>query len=103
MFPTQALGRLRPSDDERRDRHSALSLAGAARLSMRVRADQRKCQAYANCVLAAPDVFDLDDASGKVIVVVETPADERRAAVQEAVRNCPTQAITLDAETPHLA
>jgi ferredoxin len=70
---------------------------------MRVRADQRKCQAYANCILAAPDVFDLDDASGKVVVLEETPTDERRAAVQEAVRNCPTQAITVDAETRHVA
>jgi len=65
---------------------------------MRIHVDVQRCRAYANCILAAPDVFDIDDASGKVILLDETPAVERRMAVHEAVRNCPTQSISVETE-----
>jgi ferredoxin len=62
---------------------------------MRVTVDVGQCQANGACVVAAPEVFDLDD--DDVLHWVEDPADERRAEVEEAVRACPVQAITLEA------
>ena len=61
---------------------------------MRIVVDRSKCQGYANCLLAADDVFDLDD-SGVAVVKDEHPPRERLAAVQEAVRTCPVQAISV--------
>ncbi len=62
---------------------------------MRVTVDVGQCQANGACVVAAPEVFDLDD--DDVLHWVEDPGDERRAEVEEAVRACPVQAITLEA------
>lgn len=62
---------------------------------MRPIVDQGLCQGYANCVLAAPDVFDLDDESGLAHVIDEHPSEDRRQAVEEAVRTCPTNAISV--------
>lgn len=62
---------------------------------MRVAIDTDLCQAYGNCLLAAPDVFDLQ-ADGLVAVVLqEHPPEEMRPAVEEAVANCPVEALTL--------
>ena len=62
---------------------------------MRVTVDMGLCQANGACVVAAPEVFDLDDED--VLHWVEEPGEERRAEVEEAVRACPVQAITLEA------
>lgn len=63
---------------------------------MRVTVDPMRCQAYGNCMLTAPDVFDLaDDAAVVVTILQERPAEELRAVVDEAVRSCPVQALTL--------
>lgn len=67
-------------------------------MSLRATADLSRCQGYANCVIAAPDVFDLDDKTGLVVVLQENPPDDREAAVREAARSCPVQAITLTEE-----
>jgi ferredoxin len=61
---------------------------------MRVVADVDKCEGYANCIIAAPDVLALDD-EFLVQVVVEHPGEDRRAAVEEAVRSCPTSALSI--------
>lgn len=61
---------------------------------MRVQAEIGKCEGYANCVVAAPEVFSLDD-DYLVVVDAETPAQEQRAAVEEAVRSCPAAALAL--------
>ncbi len=53
------------------------------------------CQGYANCVIAAPDLFDIDDATGTAILLVAHPAGDRRAAAEEAVRTCPAEAISI--------
>ena len=62
---------------------------------MKVTVDMGLCQANGACVVAAPEVFDLDD--DDVLHWVEEPGEERRAEVEEAVRACPVQAITLEA------
>jgi ferredoxin len=63
---------------------------------MRVTADVRRCQGYANCVVEAPDVFDFDDASGKVTLLLVDVGEERRAEVERAIRSCPVHALELE-------
>lgn len=63
---------------------------------MHVILDTQNCQAYANCLLTAPDVFDLDEDRGIAIIKEENPPEKLRAVVEEAVRSCPVQALTLE-------
>jgi ferredoxin len=62
---------------------------------MRIELDTDLCQAYGNCLLAAPDVFELTDATPVVVVLQDEPDENLRAAVEEAVQSCPVQALTL--------
>ena len=62
---------------------------------MKVIADVDKCEGYANCIIAAPDVFALDD-DFMVRLLVEQPSEDRRQAVEEAVRSCPTSALSIE-------
>ncbi|MGH3949286.1 MAG: ferredoxin [Pseudonocardiaceae bacterium] len=61
-----------------------------------ITADLQKCQGYANCVVASPDVFDLSD-DGKVDLQQAQVADEAVAEVEEAVRSCPAAALKMEA------
>jgi ferredoxin len=61
---------------------------------MRIEADVKRCQAYANCLSAAPDLFDLGE-NGLVEVLVEEPAPERMPAARKAEKLCPVAAISL--------
>ena len=63
---------------------------------MRVTVDLTKCNAYANCLMEAPEVFDLDGETGLVTVLQEQPPDELRARVEAAARVCPVQAIAVE-------
>ena len=63
---------------------------------MRVILDLGRCNAYGNCVIEAPDVFDIDDATGLAVVLEEHPAEERRAKVEAAARLCPVLAIAVE-------
>ena len=58
---------------------------------MDVRVDRTKCQGYANCLVEAPDVFDLDD-EAKAVVLRQPDATEHEA-VRRAARSCPVEAI----------
>lgn len=60
-----------------------------------VRADLGACQGYANCVVAADDVFDIDDDG--VVVLLRTVLDEsERARVAEAAHSCPVNAVWVE-------
>ena len=61
----------------------------------RVIVDSDTCESNAFCIGFAPDVFELDDDSPPVHVRPATVGEERRAAVEEAVRSCPRQAIRI--------
>lgn len=62
---------------------------------MKVELDLDKCQGYVCCVVAAPEVFDVDDDSGLAILKQEQPDDGLRDKVDKAIRDCPTNAIRL--------
>jgi ferredoxin len=63
---------------------------------MHVSVDLTRCQGYANCLSAAPRVFDLDDDTGLAVVLMPDPPPEAHDAVQHAARMCPVAAIVVD-------
>jgi ferredoxin len=63
----------------------------------RVIADGGLCQGYANCIMDAGEIFDLDEDGLVVVLKVEISEDER-ALVETAIANCPVSALSLAAE-----
>jgi len=53
------------------------------------------CEANAICMAIAPDVFDVRDDDNLYILNEEPPEDER-PKIEEAVRRCPKQAISIE-------
>jgi ferredoxin len=62
---------------------------------MKVSVDQSVCREYANCIIEAPDAFDLDEESGKVVALVVEPDPEQFDEIRLAAAACPVRAITL--------
>ncbi len=63
-------------------------------MGMRVIVDYDVCESNALCMAAAPEVFEVRD-DDNLYVLDETPGEELRAKVEEAVLRCPKQAITI--------
>src|SRR4051794_27319707 len=63
--------------------------------AMRVVVDFDLCESNALCMQAAPEVFEVRD-DDFLYVLQENPPEELRSKVEEAVRRCPKQAITLE-------
>lgn len=66
---------------------------------MKVTVDLTLCQGYANCVDAAPEVFDLGD-DGLAKVLQEEPPPAQEHATREAARLCPVRAIEIESDDP---
>jgi ferredoxin len=62
---------------------------------LKVEADLDACQGYVCCVMAAPEVFDVDDDTAKVVLLNPAPGEALRAKVEEAVRSCPSRALRI--------
>jgi ferredoxin len=62
---------------------------------MKVSVDPTVCQAYANCIVEAPDVFDLDEENGKVVALVADTDPGQDELARAAALACPVRAITL--------
>lgn len=60
-----------------------------------VKADFDACQGYANCVVAAPDVYDIDD-EGTVVLLKDSITDDERPNVEDAVSSCPVSALSIE-------
>jgi ferredoxin len=52
------------------------------------------CESNALCMEAAPEVFEVRD-DDFLYILMEEPPESLRSKVEEAVRRCPKQAITL--------
>ena len=62
----------------------------------RIVVDLSLCDAHGDCVLAAPDVFDLGEDDDQVVVLDPEPGDEQWERVERAVRACPASAIRIE-------
>ena len=58
--------------------------------------DLNTCQGYANCVMVAPEVFDINEETGLAVLLQEISDDSQLAAVEEAVRQCFTESISVE-------
>ena len=61
---------------------------------MRIVVDFDKCKSNAVCMGIAPEVFEVRD-DNFLYVLQDEPDEALRDKVEEAVRVCPTQAISL--------
>lgn len=60
-----------------------------------LKADSEACQGYANCVIAADDLYDLDDDGVVVLLQTQVPAADRERA-EKAARSCPAAALWVE-------
>ena len=60
-----------------------------------VQLDPTRCKSYGICVSVLPDVFDTPAGSAVAVLLRDTVDADERADLEEAVRNCPAQAISF--------
>jgi len=65
---------------------------------MKVSVDRSLCNGYGNCVMEAPEVFELDD-EGMAVVLDESPTGENAEKAKTAAAMCPVDAILLQNES----
>lgn len=63
-------------------------------MGYRVVVDFDLCESNAICMQVAPEVFEVRD-DDFLYVLDEHPPEELRSKVEEAVRRCPKQAISI--------
>ena len=63
-------------------------------VAVKIVVDFDRCQSNALCMSAAPELFEVRD-DGFLYVLQEEPGEDQRAALEAAVRACPTQAISI--------
>ncbi|GAA0995939.1 hypothetical protein GCM10009555_090960 [Acrocarpospora macrocephala] len=61
----------------------------------RIVVDATRCQAYGLCVAVHPDVFDVPAGSPIAVVLRDVVDADDVADVEQAVRVCPAQALSL--------
>lgn len=61
---------------------------------MKVHADRDVCIQAGNCVMVADTLFDQDD-DGIVVVLVDDIGDDEADKAREAVKLCPSQALSI--------
>jgi ferredoxin len=61
---------------------------------MRVVVDYDLCESNAICMAVAPEVFEVDD-DDDLNLLQEAPPEDLRPKVEEAVRRCPKQALSI--------
>ena len=63
-------------------------------MSFRVIVDYDLCESNAICMAIAPQVFEVRD-DDFLYLLTETPGEDLRAKMVEAVQRCPKQAISI--------
>lgn len=63
---------------------------------MKVIVDLDVCEAHGDCVLAAPEVFELGDDDDVVTLLQPEPGEDLREKVKRAERDCPVTAIKVE-------
>jgi len=63
-------------------------------MSFKVVVDFDKCESNTLCMGVAPEVFEVRD-DDFLYILQENPPDDLRPLVEQAVRQCPKQAISI--------
>jgi ferredoxin len=63
-------------------------------MAYRIEADLDLCQGHAMCELEAPDYFRVPK-RGQVEILDAEPTEDARKEIEQAVRACPTQALSI--------
>ena len=63
-------------------------------MTIEIRVDRQTCLGYGNCVLVAPQLFELDD-EGLAYPTRAQVEDSERDDVRKAVYDCPTDSISF--------
>jgi ferredoxin len=63
---------------------------------VKIIADLNRCVGAGQCVLTEPALFDQNPDDGTVIVLDDQPAGPLAEAAYDAVRICPSQALSID-------
>lgn len=63
---------------------------------MKVLFDRDVCEGHGECVVAAPDIFELDDTGDKAVLLQPEPSEELRDQAIKAVKICPIAALQLE-------
>jgi ferredoxin len=64
-------------------------------MAWKVVVDFDLCESNAICMGVAPEVFEVRE-DNFLYILQENPPDELRGKVEDAVRQCPRQAISID-------
>lgn len=62
---------------------------------MKVTVDQDKCVSSGQCVLNAGDLFDQRDDDGVVVLLDDSPGEDRAEDARKAAAACPALAIQI--------
>jgi ferredoxin len=63
---------------------------------MKVVVDFDACAAHGDCVVEAPEIFDIGEDDEVVTLLLEEPGDELREKAQRAADACPMAAIRIE-------
>ncbi|OBJ46440.1 ferredoxin [Mycolicibacterium mucogenicum] len=63
---------------------------------MRVILDTGKCALHGECLVAAPEVFDIRDDEQTAVVLDPEPSEHLRANISDAALMCPVSAIRVE-------
>ena len=63
---------------------------------MKVIVESSRCELHGECVMAVPEVFEIDDDKDVVTVIDPEPGERLRSKVEDAVLMCPVAAISLE-------
>ncbi|MEI7887716.1 MAG: ferredoxin [Actinomycetes bacterium] len=62
---------------------------------MKIAVNYDLCESNAICMAVAPEVFEVRD-DDFLYLLTEEPGEELREKMEESVRRCPKQAITIE-------
>jgi ferredoxin len=62
---------------------------------MKIQLDEKLCAVHGECVVEAPDYFDLEDDSDTAIVLQADAPEGARQTIERAASACPVAAIKI--------
>lgn len=63
---------------------------------MKIIVDTNLCEVHGDCVVVAPDFFDIGEDDEVVQVLDDEPGEEHRATILQAAKMCPVAAIRIE-------